>query len=113
MEGSGAEKNHWVVPRELWRRWKADQAPGRLWSREKSQDSQEISRICRSAKRKVQDSLNCHQRKGGKGGEKADLPAKKLEVSPKKTARQAEQCLGRGHATNRAIAWLYGPGEAG
>lgn len=45
----------------------------------------------------MQDSLNCH-RKGGKGGEKADLPAKKLEVSPGKTARPPEHCLGLGHA---------------
>lgn len=67
---------HWAGPRELWR-WKADLAPGRLWSRAKSQDSQAASRICSSMRRKVQNSLNCHRRKGSKEGEEADVPAEK------------------------------------
>lgn len=60
----------------------------------------------------MQDSLNCHRKKGGKGGEKAGVPEKELEVSPQEDCAAGRAVPGA-RACSPATARLYGAGEAG
>lgn len=59
----------------------------------------------------MQDSLNCHRRKGGKEGEKADVPEKKQEVSRREDCAAGRAVPGA-RACSPATARLYGAGEA-